>query len=94
MFHDLKVTTLKKALKSSSKFSAATLPTADPKMEFALVNSVAGIMVGGKAKNFEEGMEIARESIDSGSAYRKLKDLIKVSGGSLRILEELEAKYE
>jgi thymidine phosphorylase len=39
-------------------------------------------------------MEIARESIDSGLAYRKLKDLIKVSGGSLGRLEELEAKYE
>jgi anthranilate phosphoribosyltransferase len=63
-------------------------------MEFVLVNSVAGIMVGGKAKNFEEGMELARESIESGIAYEKLKDLIKASGGSLSKLEELEIKYE
>jgi anthranilate phosphoribosyltransferase len=63
-------------------------------MEFVLVNSIAGIIVGGKAKNFEEGMELARESIDNGAAYKKLKDLIKASGGSLSKLEELEIKYE
>ena len=66
----------------------------DAKAEIVLVNSAAGIIVGGKAENFKEGMEIARESIESGAAYAKLKDLIKASGGSLQRLEELEAKYE
>ena len=64
------------------------------KTEIVLVNSAAGIIVGGKAENFKEGMELARESIESGAAYNKLKDLIKASGGSLQRLEELEAKYE
>jgi len=66
----------------------------DAKAEIVLVNSAAGIIVGGKADNFAEGMEKARESIESGAAYKKLEDLIKASGGSLKRLEELEAKYD
>jgi anthranilate phosphoribosyltransferase len=66
----------------------------DPKAEMVLVNSAAGIIVGGKAEDFKEGMQAARESIESGAAYGKLKALITASGGSLQKLEELEAKYE
>jgi anthranilate phosphoribosyltransferase len=64
------------------------------KADIVLVNSAAGIIVGGKAENFKEGMEIARKSISSGAAYAKLKDLIKASGGSLQRLEEFEGKHE
>jgi thymidine phosphorylase len=39
-------------------------------------------------------MAVARESIESGAAYRKLKALIKASGGDLSKLEELESKYD
>jgi anthranilate phosphoribosyltransferase len=66
----------------------------DPKAEIVLVNSAAGIIVGGKAEDFKEGMQAAKESIESGAAYAKLKALITASGGSLQKLEELEAKYE
>jgi anthranilate phosphoribosyltransferase len=66
----------------------------DAKAEIVLVNSAAGIIVGGKADNFAEGMELARKSITNGTAYSKLKELVKASGGSLQRLEELEAKYE
>jgi anthranilate phosphoribosyltransferase len=66
----------------------------DAKSEIVLVNSAAGIIVGGKAENFKEGMEIARKSIKSGAAYTKLKDLVQASGGSLQTLEEFEGKYE
>jgi anthranilate phosphoribosyltransferase len=62
----------------------------DPKVEMVLVNSAAGIIVGGKADNFTEAMQIAKESILSGVAYSKLKELISISGGSLQKLEELE----
>jgi anthranilate phosphoribosyltransferase len=65
----------------------------DPKTEVILVNSAAGIIMGGKAEDFSYGMEIARKSIESGAAYRKLKALIKASDGDLSKLEELEAKY-
>ena len=76
------------------KILSGNLTHGDPIIEFVLVNSMAGIMVGGKAKDFEYGMELARESIDSGAAYDKLKDLIKASGGSLSKLEEMEKKFE
>jgi anthranilate phosphoribosyltransferase len=65
----------------------------DPKTEVVLVNSAAGIMVGGKADDFSYGMELARKSVESGAAYKKLKALIKASGGDLAKLEELELKY-
>jgi anthranilate phosphoribosyltransferase len=65
----------------------------DPKTEIVLVNSAAGIIVGGKAAEFSGGMELARESIESGAAYKKLKALIKASGGNLLKLEELESKH-
>ena len=63
-------------------------------MDIVLVNSAAGIVVGEKARDFKEGIEIARKSIVSGAAYAKLKALVKLSGGNLQKLEELESKYE
>jgi anthranilate phosphoribosyltransferase len=65
----------------------------DPKREIVLVNSAAGIIVGGEAEDFSYGMASARKSIDSGAAYKKLKALIKASDGKLAKLEELESKY-
>jgi anthranilate phosphoribosyltransferase len=65
----------------------------DPKTEIVLVNSAAGIMVGGKAEDFTYGMELACASIESGAAYKKLKTLIRASGGDLSKLEELERKH-
>jgi anthranilate phosphoribosyltransferase len=63
------------------------------KAEIVLVNSAAGIIVGGKAENFKDGMEMARDSILSGAAFGKLKNLVNASAGNLQKLEELEAKY-
>jgi anthranilate phosphoribosyltransferase len=65
----------------------------DAKRDMALVNATAGIIVSGKAENFKHGMDLSRESINSGAAYTKLKALIKASGGDLSKLEELESKY-
>ena len=65
----------------------------DPKTEIVLMNSAAGITVAGKADDFTRGMELARESIESGAAYEKLRALVKASGGDLSRLEELERKY-
>jgi anthranilate phosphoribosyltransferase len=66
----------------------------DPRTEIVLVNGAAGIVVGGKADDFPGGMEVAREVIGSGAAYRKLKALVKASGGDISRLEELEDRYE
>ena len=65
----------------------------DAKRDIVLVNAAAGIIVGGKADNFKQGMDLSREAIDSGAAYAKLKALIKASGGELSKLEELESRY-
>jgi len=64
-----------------------------PKTDMVLVNSAAGIIVGGKAEDFSYGMELARRSIESGAAYKKLEMLIKVCNGDSSKLEELELKY-
>ncbi len=66
----------------------------DPKRDMVVLNAAAGIMISGKADDFRYGMELAQESIESGAAYKKLKDLMRsYEGSSLSKLEELEAKY-
>jgi len=65
----------------------------DPKREMVLLNAAAGILVGGKADDFAYGIELADESIKSGAAYKKLKEMIKASDGEPAKLEELERKY-
>jgi anthranilate phosphoribosyltransferase len=42
-----------------------------------LLNAAAAIYVGGKAKNINEGIKLAAESIDCGLAMKKLDELIK-----------------
>lgn len=45
------------------------------KREITIMNSGAAIYVAGKAKSLAEGIEKAKESIDSGEALKKLKKL-------------------
>ncbi|MCS7135507.1 MAG: anthranilate phosphoribosyltransferase [Nitrososphaerota archaeon] len=63
-----------------------------PKRDAVLVNAALGIMLGKRADNFSEGMELARESLDSGRAYKKLRELVKLSG-DISKLERLEEAY-
>ncbi|MCD6325816.1 anthranilate phosphoribosyltransferase, partial [Candidatus Bathyarchaeota archaeon] len=65
----------------------------DPRRRMVLLNAAAGLLVGGKVDNLQEGIELSAMSIESGSAYEKLKAMIKASRGSLEVLEELEKKY-
>jgi anthranilate phosphoribosyltransferase len=65
----------------------------EPRTEIVLVNSAAGIVVSGIAEDFQTGMELAKEAIDSGTAYKKLKKLVLASGGDISRLEELEICY-
>lgn len=60
------------------------------KTDVVLVNSVAGIKMAGLSDGFMDGLELARESIESGAAYNKLRKLVKCSGGDLTILEKYE----
>jgi anthranilate phosphoribosyltransferase len=90
---DVKGTTPDESAEILFKILSGQRSLEDPKTEIVLVNSAAGIVVGGKAEDFNYGMELARESIESGAAYKKLKALIRASGGDLSKLEELESKY-
>ena len=43
------------------------------------MNAAAGIIAAGKANAFQEAAEIAKDSIDSGNANKKLEELVKIS---------------
>jgi anthranilate phosphoribosyltransferase len=46
-----------------------------PKRDWVLLNSAAGLMVGGKVANFKEGVELAEETIDSGRVLQILQKM-------------------
>lgn len=69
------------------------LETQDPRREIVLLNAAAAITVGGKAEDLKSGIELAVESIEKGSAYKKLKAMVNASKGQPTALEELEKKY-
>lgn len=90
---DVQGTTVNESAEYTFKILNGCCDRDDPKREIVLVNGVAGIIVGGKAESFYDGIEMARESIDSGASYKKLATLVKTSNGDLSRLEELEDKY-
>jgi anthranilate phosphoribosyltransferase len=90
---DLQTTTAEESAEAIFRILCGNL-NGDAKSDIVLVNSAAGIVVGGKAQDFKEGMQIAKESIKSGAAYAKLKTLVAESGGNKQKLEELKDKYE
>lgn len=51
----------------------------DAKLDIVLLNAAGSLVVDGKARDFQEGIEIARDTIISGKAKEKLDELIKVS---------------
>jgi anthranilate phosphoribosyltransferase len=50
-----------------------------PKRDVVLLNAAAVLIAGGKANSFSEGLTLAAEAIDSGSARRKLEQLVEFS---------------
>lgn len=48
-----------------------------PKRDVVILNAGAAVYIGGKAESMEEGIKIARETIDSGKAMAKLEEIIK-----------------
>lgn len=50
-----------------------------PKRDIVLINAACGLYLGGKAKDIKEGIELAKESIDSGKALEKLQLLKEFS---------------
>lgn len=52
-----------------------------PKRNIILINSAAALIAAEKASDFNEGIKLAEESIDSGGAMRKLEALIRFMKG-------------
>jgi len=90
---EIKGTTPEESAEITFKILCGCLDATDPKREIVQVNGAAAIIVAGKAEDFGYGMEVAKESIESGAAYRKLKELIKFSHGDLSKLEQLETEH-
>jgi anthranilate phosphoribosyltransferase len=53
-----------------------------PYRDVALCNAAASLIVAGKAKDVTEGMHIASQSLDTGSAARALETLITISNSA------------
>ncbi len=49
------------------------------KLNIVLLNAAAALIVDEKARDFQDGIEIAKEAIMSGAAKAKLEEIIKVS---------------
>jgi anthranilate phosphoribosyltransferase len=90
---DIKGDTPEKSAELVFKILYACIDADDPKRQIVQVNGAAAIIVAGRAEDFGYGIEIAKESIESGNAFKKLKELIKASGGDLSTLEQLEKKH-
>ena len=50
-----------------------------PRRQAVLLNAAAALMIGDKADSLKQGVKLAAEIIDSGSAQNKLKELIEAS---------------
>ena len=50
-----------------------------PRCDIVLMNAAAALVAGDRAENLEQGIQIAKEAIDSGKALEKLEGLIKIS---------------
>jgi len=51
----------------------------DARRDVVLLNAGAALMVDGKARDIKEGIEIAKDAIDSGSAKSRLRKIVEVS---------------
>ncbi|MBI3578304.1 MAG: thymidine phosphorylase [Ignavibacteriales bacterium] len=59
-------------------------------MEVTFVLAGAMLMLGKRAKNIDEGIILAKQSVKDGSAYKKFLDLVRVQGGDVSAIENLE----
>ncbi len=62
-----------------------------PCRDIVLLNAAAAIVVGGKARDLQEGIALAARAIDSGQAYEKAAQLVQCTGGDISSLRIVEA---
>jgi len=60
--------------------------TRGAKRDITVLNAASAFMIAGRAKDFNEGIELANQSIDSGEAFKKLERLIKFTNTENRFL--------
>lgn len=49
------------------------------KLDIVLINSAASLIVDGKARDFQDGIQMAKDAIKSGRTKKKLEQIIKIS---------------
>jgi len=54
----------------------------DAARSLVLVNAAAALHVGGSAADLRDGVRLAEQSIDSGQAYQKLSELIRITNAT------------
>ncbi len=59
--------------------------------ELSVTLSGAMIFLGGKAKSIEKGIEISKELISNGKAFDKFKEIVKLQGGDVSVLDNPES---
>ncbi len=64
---------------AKTTFSILSGETKGPKRDIVLINAAAALVVDGSARDIGEGLQIARETIDSGRAKAALEKIIQVS---------------
>ena len=75
---DIQIKTKQEAIKA---FVSVLDNTANRAMiETTILNSAAALIVGNVAKDFDQGIEIARNTIENGKAFRLLKDFVSNTG--------------
>jgi anthranilate phosphoribosyltransferase len=62
------------------------------RLEMVLANAAAAIVIGEKADDLASGVDVGRETIASGKAYGKLKQLIECTNGDESRLERIESQ--
>ena len=50
-----------------------------PARDVVLLNGAAVMVVGGKAESLRDGLDLAKEAIDSGEALKKVDGLVELS---------------
>ncbi len=65
-------------------------PPNHPQVEATLANAAAGLVVGEKTGDMKEGVQLARETLDTGRCIEKLKEMILSIQGDVSRIEEFE----
>lgn len=61
-----------------------------PHRDITLLNAAAAISLSGRTEDLKSGLKLAEKSVDSGEAYRKLRQLVSTTGGDIDKLKRSE----